>query len=69
MFEIRFKPTAIRQLQKMKRYYSAAIIDAIEKHLREEPERAHDAIKRFRGRQAAIFRLRVQDYRVFYDCH
>ncbi len=57
----------MRQLKKMKRYYSATIIDAIEKHLREEPEKIHGAIKRLRGRQAATFRLRVQDYRVFYD--
>lgn len=67
MFRIVFKPTAIRQLKKMKKYYSAAVVDAIEKHLSEEPEKVQGGIKRLRGRQAATFRLRVQDYRVFYD--
>ena len=67
MFRIVFKPLAIRQLKKMKRYYSATIVGAIEKRLSEEPEKIQGAIKRLRGRQATTFRLRVQDYRVFYD--
>lgn len=67
MFEIVFRPLAIKQLKKMKRYYAGIIVDAIEKHLREEPEKTHGSIKRLRGRQEATFRLRVQHYRVFYD--
>jgi mRNA interferase RelE/StbE len=67
MFEIVFRPLAIQQLKKIKRYYAKSILDAIEKHLSEEPEKIHGAIKRLRGRQDATFRLRVQDYRVFYD--
>lgn len=52
----------------MKRYYAGIIVDAIEKHLSEEPEKVHGSvIKRLRGKQDATFRLRVQDYRVFYD--
>jgi len=52
----------------MKRYYAAAILDSIERHLREEPERAsRSSIKRLRGHQESVFRLRVGDYRVFYD--
>ena len=67
MFEIVFKPLAIKQLKKMKRYYARIVVDAIERHLSEEPEKTHGSIKRLRGRQEATFRLRAQDYRVFYD--
>ena len=67
MFKIVFRPMAIKQLKKMKRYYARTIVDAIERHLSEEPEKIHGAIKRLRGRQQSTFRLRVQDYRVFYD--
>ena len=67
MFQIVFKPLAIRQLKKMKRYYAGIIVDAIETQLSNEPEKTHGSIKRLRGRQEATFRLQVQDYRVFYD--
>ena len=68
MFKIIFTPEAIRQLKKLKRYHAATILDAIEKHLAEEPERTgKTSIKRLRGQQEAIFRLRMQDYRIFYD--
>ena len=67
MFKIVFKPLAIAQLKRMKRCYASIVVDAIEKHLSEEPEQTHGAIKRLRGKQEAAFRLRVQDYRVFYD--
>jgi addiction module RelE/StbE family toxin len=67
MFQIVFTPLAIRQLKKMKRYHAAMIVDAIETHLSNEPEQTHGSIKRLRGRQEATFRLRVRDYRIFYD--
>ena len=67
MFKIVFKPLAIAQLKRMKRYYASIVVDAIEKHLSEEPEQTRGAIKRLRGKQEATFRLRVRDYRVFYD--
>jgi mRNA interferase RelE/StbE len=51
----------------MKRYYAQMIVDAIERHLSDEPEESHGSVKRLRSRQDATFRLRVQDYRVFYD--
>lgn len=67
MFGIVFKPLAIEQLKKMKRYYAGFVVDAIERHLSEEPEKTHGSIRRLRVKQEATFRLRVQDYRVFYD--
>ena len=68
MFEIVFRPAAIRRLKTMKRFYAAAILDAVERHLREEPEKtSRTSIKRLRGHQESVFRLRARDYRVFYD--
>ena len=68
MFLIAFKSQAINDLKRIKRYHAAAILDAIEKHLVEEPERITGAsIRRLRGRQQATFRLRVREHRVFYD--
>ena len=67
MFEIVFKPLAIKQLKKMKRYHAVIVVDAVDKHLSEEPEKEYGSIKRLRGRQQTTFRLSVQDYRVFYD--
>ena len=44
------------------------IIDAIETHLQYEPERvSRSRVKRLRGKQGATYRLRVGEYRVFYD--
>lgn len=68
MFKIIFKSEAIRKLKRMKRFYAVAIVDAVETHLREEPEKtSRGSIRRLRGHQETTFRLRVQDYRVFYD--
>ncbi len=68
MFDIAFKPEARRKLRRMKPYHAVAILDAIERHLREEPEKtSRNSIRRLRGKQQTTFRLRVQGYRIFYD--
>ena len=68
MFRILFKPSAIQRLKRMRRFDAVAIVDSIERHLSGEPERAaKGTIKRLRGRQETTYRLRVGDYRVFYD--
>ncbi len=68
MFKVVFRPEAVRRLKAMKRFYAVAILDAIERHLREEPEKtSRTSIKRLRGHQETTFRLRAGDYRVFYD--
>ncbi len=68
MFSIIFKGEAIRRLKKMKRFHAVAVLDAIEGHLREEPEKtSRTSIKRLRGHQETTFRLRAGDYRIFYD--
>jgi mRNA-degrading endonuclease RelE of RelBE toxin-antitoxin system len=52
----------------MNSFHAAQVLEAVETHLRLEPERtSKTTIKRLRGRQRATFRLRVGEYRVFYD--
>jgi mRNA-degrading endonuclease RelE of RelBE toxin-antitoxin system len=68
MFEIRLRPGAVRQLKKLRPYDAVRIVSAMEEHLQLEPERiSASRIKRLRGSQDATFRLRVGEYRVFYD--
>ena len=68
MFRIVFKPEGVRRLKRMRRFDAVAVLDAIERHLRAEPERtSRTSIKRLRGRQETTFRLRIRDHRVFYD--
>jgi len=68
MFDIAFKEAAMEALREMKRFHAREVLDAVESHLRFEPERtSKSAIKRLRGRQQATYRLRVGEYRVFYD--
>ena len=68
MFDVVVLPAALRQLRRLRRSDSVRILDAIEKHLRHEPERpTRTAVKRLRGRQNSTYRLRAGDFRVFYD--
>jgi mRNA-degrading endonuclease RelE of RelBE toxin-antitoxin system len=68
MFRITVRPGAAAQIRRLRRVDAVAILDAMEAHLRHEPERvSRSRIKRLRGSRAATYRLRVRDYRVFYD--
>ena len=68
MFRIVVRPRAAAQIRGLRRVDAVAILNAMETHLRREPDRAsRSRIKRLRGRHAATYRLRVGDYRVFYD--
>lgn len=68
MFRIVVRPRAADQIRRLRRVDAVAILDALETHLRHEPERlGRSRIKRLRGSGAATYRLRVGDYRVFYD--
>ncbi len=61
------KPNAIRDLDRLRKYDATWISDTIERHLTREPQNtSRGRIKRLRGQQAADYRLRVGDYRVFY---
>ena len=68
MFRIVVRPAAAEQIRRLRRVDAVTIIDAVETHLQHEPERvSRGRIKRLRGRQDATYRLRVGEYRVFYD--
>lgn len=66
--EIVFAPEAVEDLKRLKAYSRASVRDAIERHLRHEPEKTSKArIKRLHGLSRPRFRLRVGEVRVFYD--
>jgi mRNA interferase RelE/StbE len=68
MFEIAVQPTALKQLRRLRRVDAVAILDALDRYLHQEPDRpSRSRIKRLRGQQDATYRLRVGEYRVFYD--
>jgi mRNA-degrading endonuclease RelE of RelBE toxin-antitoxin system len=67
-FENVLAPEAIRDLKKLKANLRAEVRDAIERHLRNRPNKTSKVrIKRLRGVSRPQFRLRVPDVRVFYD--
>lgn len=68
MFRIELKPEAIEHLKRINRYYAVQIVDNIERHLKDVPDKpSPPRIKVLKGRQRTTYRLRVGDYRVFYD--
>jgi mRNA interferase RelE/StbE len=68
MFRIVVRPLAAEQIRRLRRVDAVAIVDAIETHLRHEPDHvSRSRIKRLRGRRTATYRLRVGNFRIFYD--
>ena len=67
-FEIIFAPSAVGDLRSLPSRARSEVRDAIETHLRFEPEKlSRSRIKRLRGLERPQFRLRVGEIRVFYD--
>ena len=59
MYRIAVRPRAAAQISGLRRVDAVAILDAMETHLRHEPERvSRSRIKRLRGHQQATYRLR-----------
>ena len=57
-------------LRALRRVDQAAILDAVERHLRDEPARiSRQTIRKLEPPVLAEYRLRVGDYRVFYDVY
>ena len=66
--EIYLAPEAIEDLRRLKAAHRAQVREAMETHLRHEPTKASKSrIKRLRGLSRPQYRLRVDDFRVFYD--
>ena len=67
-YAIVLSPEAIEDLKGFRARDRAELKDAMEAHLRSEPtKRSRSRIKRLRGIAKPGFRLRVGDFRVFYD--
>ncbi|MFB0517136.1 MAG: type II toxin-antitoxin system RelE/ParE family toxin [Candidatus Neomarinimicrobiota bacterium] len=65
---ILFAPEAIQDFKRLSARDRSILRDAIEKHLRYEPEKvSRSRIKRLRGTNRPQYRLRVGEIRVFYD--
>jgi mRNA interferase RelE/StbE len=67
-FEIVLAPEAVEDLHKLKAAVRTAVKEALETHLRHEPTKtSRSRIKRLRGLARPQYRLRVEEFRVFYD--
>jgi mRNA interferase RelE/StbE len=67
-YEIIFAPEAAQDLKRLSARDRSIVQDAIEKHLRHEPERTSKSrIKRLRSIRQPQYRLRIGEIRVFYD--
>ena len=68
MYRITVRPWAAAQIRRLRRFDAVTILDGLEAYLRDEPERvSRSRIKRLRGQQQSTYRLRIGEYRVFYD--
>ncbi|HVT44265.1 MAG TPA: type II toxin-antitoxin system RelE/ParE family toxin [Thermoanaerobaculia bacterium] len=67
-YAIVFAPEALDDLKRLPRVDAMAVTDAIELHLRHAPEMlSRSRIKRLREMTSPQYRLRVDEWRVFYD--
>ena len=67
-FEIIFAPEALSDLKRLSKVDTRSILDAIELHLRHAPELVSKSrIKRLRDVRSPQYRLRLDEWRVFYD--
>jgi len=67
-FAIVLAPEAVEDLARLKATVRSAVKEALETHLRHEPEKtSRSRIKRLRGLSRPQYRLRVGEARVFYD--
>lgn len=67
-YEIVFTDTAKKHYHSLDGRWRSAVKERIETHLRHEPTKiSKSRIKRLRDQKQPEYRLRVDDYRVFYD--
>jgi mRNA interferase RelE/StbE len=67
-FEIIFAPEALDDVKRLSRPDARMIVDAVERHLRHAPELlSKSRIKRLRELRSPQYRLRIDEWRVFYD--
>lgn len=67
-YDVVLAPEAVQDFQSLKANVRAAVREAMRTHLTHEPGKAsRSRIKRLRGLSRPQYRLRVEDFRVFYD--
>jgi len=67
-FEIILAPEAVEDLRWLKAKVRSEVRDALETHLRNEPKKiSRSRVKRLRGLTKPQYRLRVDEWRIFYD--
>jgi mRNA interferase RelE/StbE len=67
-YAIILSPEAVTDLRKLSARDRASVTEAMERHLRHEPEKvSRSRIKRLGGLRKPRYRLRVEDCRVSYD--
>ncbi len=67
-FEIRYDEMAAAEIEALRAFESRKIMEAIELHLRHSPKtESRSRIKKMRAPFWSEFRLRVDDFRVYYD--
>lgn len=65
--EIVLKPSAVKDLDRRRKFDAALIAEGIERFLRDDPAQVSKSrIKRLKGISNPDFRLRLDDFRVFY---
>src|SRR4051812_4222272 len=66
--EIILAPEAVQDLRRLDAFDRATVRAALETHLRHEPTKVSKSrIKRLRGLASPQYRLRIGDFRAFYD--
>jgi mRNA-degrading endonuclease RelE of RelBE toxin-antitoxin system len=66
--QIVLKPSAVRDLDRLRKYDAAMIADGVERFLNYTPTReGKSRIKRLRGIGNPDYRLRLGEYRIFYN--
>jgi mRNA-degrading endonuclease RelE of RelBE toxin-antitoxin system len=67
-WEIILAPEAVEDLRRLSARHRANIRDALEQHLRYEPTKvSRSRIKKLRSLSKPQYRLRMDEFRVFYD--
>jgi mRNA-degrading endonuclease RelE of RelBE toxin-antitoxin system len=67
-YAIMLAPEAVEDLRRLKAGHRTAVRAALEIHLRNEPSKtSRSRIKRLRGLSRPQYRLRIGNFRVFYD--
>ncbi len=67
-YEIILSPEALDDLKRLSAHDRATVKDLMKVHLRHEPTKiSKSRIKRLRGLNRPQYRLRINEYRIFYD--